>query len=250
MLRKSYLCQGNKNVCSEKDPTMNSIRKIGHRIFLFLAGSVIQSVELSAQTDLWQPEAEAPESRIVWKGDTVEIFAPKGLTLWYKEKISGNVVIRYDACIVNTGKAGERTSDLNCFWMASDPQAKDIWERMAERQGIFNRCYALRMYYMGYGGNYNTTTRFRRYDGNERGIREPEFRPGILQEYTDSAHLLEPNRWYHIRLECINGKVRYFINGTCLVDYTDAHPLTSGWFGFRTTFAHALLTNFQVLQKP
>ena len=26
------------------------------------------------------------------------------------------------------------------------------------------------MYYLGYGGNYNSTTRFRRYDGNEAAV--------------------------------------------------------------------------------
>ena len=35
---------------------------------------------------------------------------------------------------------------------------------------------------MGYGGNYNSTTRFRRYDGNEAGITDPKVRPAILKE--------------------------------------------------------------------
>lgn len=195
-------------------------------------------------------EAEAPESRVIWHTDTAEIFAPKGLTLWYKEKMTGNVIIRYDACVVNNGREGERTSDLNCFWMASDPKATDVWERMAERRGVFTRCYALQLYYVGYGGNSNTTTRFRRYTGDERGIAEPAYRPGILTEHTGREQLLEPNRWYRIQLEAVNGRVRYLIDGQCLADWTDEHPLTEGWFGFRTTWSHTLLTNFQFFQKP
>lgn len=201
-----------------------------------------------AQADRWTVEAEAPESRVTWHNDTADIVAPKGLTLWYRQPMAGNVVIRYEACVMNTGCPGERTSDLNCFWMASDPQAADIWERMGERRGVFTNCYALRLYYVGYGGNGNSTTRFRRYTGDERGIAESQFRPGILKEYTDREHLLEPNRWYSIRLECIDGRVRYFIDGQCLVDYRDEQPLTSGWFGFRTTLSHTRLTGFRYTQ--
>ena len=51
--------------------------------------------------------------------------------------------------------------------MASDPESPDdLWARAGWRSGIFARCYTLRLYYVGYGGNHNRTTRFRRYDGN------------------------------------------------------------------------------------
>lgn len=215
-----------------------------------------------AQEKYWRMEAEADDSRIIWRGDTAEILAPKGLTLWYKEKMTGNVVIEYDACIINRhiedvlpdikksiGSVEpcsyERTSDLNCFWMASDPQASNIWTHMKKRNGVFLNCYALQLYYMGFGGNYNSTTRFRRYDGDKRGVAEARFRPRIISEYTDEKHLLRPNHWYHVRLESIDGRVRYFIDGECLVDYLDPKPLKSGWFGFRTTLAHAKVCNFK-----
>ena len=66
----------------------------------------------------------------------------------------------------------------------------------------------------------------------------------IFTEYTDSAHLLIPNHWYHIELSCINGRVQYIIDGNRLVDYIDPSPLTSGWFGFRTTWSRAQITDF------
>ena len=45
------------------------------------------------------------------------------------------------------------------------------------------RClYSLQLYYLGYGGNHNSTTRFRRYDGDESGITNPKARPAILKE--------------------------------------------------------------------
>ena len=193
----------------------------------------------------WFVESESPDYRVSFSGDTCEIVSPKGLTLWRREKMHGNVTIEYDACVVCNGKRDERLSDLNCFWMASDPMYPDnIFERAGWRQGIFNRCYTLSLYYMGYGGNYNTTTRFRRYDGNAEGVKNAEKRPAVLKEYLDKEHLLEANKWYHIKIQNKDGNVRYYINGELLVDFDDPSPLTSGWFGFRTTLSKTRITNF------
>ena len=184
----------------------------------------------------WRVEAEKG-GYVKWLGDTVaDIHAPGGLTLWNTQKMQGNVVIEYDARIVSD----ERVSDLNCFWMASG----------GAKSGRFVDYYAQTMYYMGYGGNYNKTTRFRRYNGDSRGIEQPEYRPAILREYTDEAHMIKPDHWYHIRLEQIDGRVRYIIDGDCLVDFIDLHPLTEGFFGFRTTLAHAQLKGFSYRQLP
>ena len=118
----------------------------------------------------WKVESEAADCQIHFKGDTCEMIAPKGLTLWRKEKMHMGTTVEYDACVMDEGKAGDRLSDLNSFWLASDPHAKNLWTRATWRSGIFTRCYSLQMYYLGYGGNHNTTTRFRRYNGNEAGI--------------------------------------------------------------------------------
>ena len=184
----------------------------------------------------WRVEAEK-DGYVKWLGDSVaDIHAPGGLTLWNRQKLQGNVVIEYDARIVSD----ERVSDLNCFWMASG----------GAKSGKFVDYYAQTMYYMGYGGNYNKTTRFRRYNGDRRGITQAEYRPAILREYTDEAHLIKPDHWYHIRLEQIDGRVKYIIDGECLVDFIDMHPLTEGYFGFRTTLAHAQMKNFSYRQLP
>lgn len=199
----------------------------------------------------WVIESESPDYSVSFIGDTVELISPKGLTMWRRDKFSSDVIIEYDACIVNEGKECDRTSDLNCFWLASDPKAKDVFQRMAWRGGVFLNSYSMSLYYMGYGGNYNGTTRFRRYEGNDKAITNANLRPAILTEYTDSAHLLKPNHWYHIKLMQHNGRVMYFIDGKCLVSYLDPQPLTEGWFGFRTTWSRARMTNFKVTKpKP
>lgn len=193
----------------------------------------------------WKVESESPDYKVSFSGDTCEILSPKGLTLWRKEKMSGNVTIEYDACVAVEGKPGDRLSDLNCFWMASDPKASDIWKRMNWRNGVFVNCYSLQLYYLGYGGNYNSTTRFRRYDGNEAGVTDEKVRPGILKEYKDQDNLLTANKWYHIKIQNTDNRIRYYIDGKLLVDFYDPSPLTSGWFGFRTTLSRTRITNFK-----
>lgn len=198
----------------------------------------------------WKVESESPDYKVTFIGDTAEIVSPKGLTLWRKEKMNGRVTIEYDACIV-VEKEGDRLSDLNCFWMASDPTCPDnIWKREKWRNGIFLNCYSLQLYYMGYGGNYNSTTRFRRYDGNKAGITDPKARPAIWKEYTDADHLLKANHWYHIKITNEDNRISYYIDGKQLVDFRDAEPLTEGWFGFRTTLSRTRITNFRYECSP
>ena len=194
---------------------------------------------LHAQT--WKVEAEDAASAVTWKNGTATIMAPKGLTLWCEDKMEGNTVVEYEARILEDKRFKDeqghvRVSDMNCFWMA---------DQCGGYGGRFADNYALRTYYVGYGGNWNTTTRFRRYTGDRRGVEDAACRPAILKEYTDKTHLLEGNRWYKVRLEQKDGHARCFIDGELLVDYVDPKPLREGYFGFRTTMAVAQLRNFR-----
>lgn len=183
----------------------------------------------------WKVESESPDYKVSFNDGACEIVAPKGLTLWYKEKMQGDVVIEYDAIVYNE-KEGDRLSDLNCFWMASDPVKGSVFSRLKERGGVFANCAQMQLYYVGFGGNGNSTTRFRRYTG------EPD--PAIVKEYTDEEHLLKANHWYHIKLVAADGRVQYWIDGKLLFDYFDADPYTEGWFGFRTTLSRTAIKNF------
>ena len=201
--------------------------------FLIIASTLVCQNAMAQQD--WKIESEDSSAIVTWKKGTCDIVAPKGLTLWYTHKMEGNTIIEYEAAIVSD-KHIARISDLNCFWQA---------DKCGGYGGRFVDNYALSLYYMGYGGNHNTTTRFRRYNGDIRGVEDEAYRPRILKEYTDENHLLKANHWYKIRLEQINGRVRYYMDGELLVDYVDPQPLTSGYFGFRTTLAHARLRNFR-----
>lgn len=201
----------------------------------------------------WRVESESPDYQVSFRGDTCELTAPKGLTLWRKQKLSADCAVEYDVQVVVgtppfSGEGREETdrlSDMNCFWLASDPEAKDLWARAGWRSGIFARCYTLQMYYLGYGGNYNTTTRFRRYTGDALGVDSAGHRPAILTEYTDSAHLLRPNHWYHIKLQTAASRTQMWVDGQLIVNYLDPEPLSEGWFGFRTTLSRTRITNFR-----
>jgi rhamnogalacturonan endolyase len=179
---------------------------------------------------------------------SLDIIAFKGLTLWYRYPLNGNASISFQACVVDHGDSLDRVSDLNCFWMATDPEfPDDIFARKDFRQGIFGKYYSLKMYYMGYGGNSNTTSRFRKYDGDYQGFVSGNKRPDIIKEYVDKQHLLKPDHWYTINISVNEGHVKYTIDGEELVDYLDSEPLTRGWFAFRTTENHMKIRDFFIV---
>lgn len=257
---------------------MNAKRLFSHalRAALSMLG-LLGCLGARAQGTHWRIEAESPQTRVLLRGDTLDITSPQGLSLWWDEPLEAPCVVEYRACVVMEGGPSDRLSDLNCFWMATDPvvgvRTEDAGRLVGSplrgislRRGRFVESYRLQCYYVGYGGNYNTTTRFRRYDADTLGIAQPEHRPPILQEYTDSAHLLRPNHWYSVRLEVMPvrvegtaerqhgtpatqvARVRYIIDDEVLVDYVDSRPLLRGWFAFRTTWSHVRMTGWRVLK--
>lgn len=181
------------------------------------------------------------------KGGTVkvqekalDIDVPGGCTLWLKVSLSGAIMISYEATVVSAGGANDRVSDLNCFWMARDTRSpEDIFG--FQRSGKFSDYDQLTCYYVGQGGNTNTTTRFRRYIG-EKGNRP--LRPE--HDLSAKEFLLEPNVKQTIQLIAAGGVIAYYRDGRRIFSYEDAEPYTSGWFGFRTVTNHLRVENFRV----
>lgn len=196
----------------------------------------------------WRIEAEAG-CKTSFSGDTLELSTPEGLTLWLDRELSAPVEIEYDACVM-TGQPGDRLSDLNAFWMASDPASPSDFRKNSKGRGKFLNCYGMSLYYLGFGGNGNTTTRFRRYNGDRRGIEDANYRPAIEKEYTDADHLLKEGQWYHIRITADGFRTQFFINGERIVDFRDPEPLKKGYFGFRTTKSRTRITNFSYTENP
>jgi hypothetical protein len=187
----------------------------------------------------WTAESENGGAVEVRDGKLV-IDVPAGCTVWFKHVIDGPVMIEYDATLISAGGKNDRVSDLNCFWMARDARSPDD-VFATKRSGKFAEYNQLRAYYVGLGGNNNTTTRFRRYIGDK------ELRP-LLPEHDlrDQRDLLAPNVSQTIRLVANGNLIQYFRGDRKLFELIDPEPYTSGWFAFRTTSSHIEIRRFRV----
>ena len=120
--------------------------------------------------------------------------------------------------------------------MAGDPHNKNLFTR----NGVLESYDSLQLYYVGMGGNSNRTNRFRKYEGN--GERR------LVGEYTDTAHLLQANKTYHIAIVVKDGATSFWVDGQCYFNYKDPAPLQKGYFGFRSTKSHQEVSKFRVYQ--
>lgn len=188
-------------------------------------------------TALWKVELQPSPGSTVKAGDgKLVLQTGEGVTVWLRKKLAGNIIITYDRVIPINGDRFDRLSDLNQFFMAQEPTS----DTLINRNGQLDEYNNLSLYYIGVGGNYNTTTRFRKYDG--KGNRT------LLQEHLDSTYLLQNNKVYHIQTEVINGRIRFYINDQLFFDFKDAEPLIQGYFGFRSTKSHQEIENFKVFK--
>ena len=176
----------------------------------------------------------SPYSKVETKNRKLIIDVDHGATVWFKKKLSGNILIEYHRkVIVNKGR-NDRLSDLNQFWMATDPRRENVFTR----SGNFPEYNSLRLYYAGIGGNTNSTTRFRKYQGD--GERT------LLFDLQDKQHLLQPNKNYSIQIVVYKGTTKVFVDGEQYFSYTDNEPMTEGYFGFRTVKSHQEIDDFKV----
>lgn len=188
----------------------------------------------------WQVEQMADGTVNVDQGK-LEINDVSGCTVWLKKKFEGSIMIEYDVLLIQNGGQNDRVSDLNCFWMAIDPESpNDIFVNSEKRGGKFSNYDSLKLYYMGVGGNHNKTTRFRRYVGNGERPLLPE------HDLKESAYMLEGNKKYHIKIIANNGIIQYYRNNKLFLNYVDSNPYSSGYFGFRTVKNHMKIDDFRV----
>lgn len=187
----------------------------------------------------WVLEAEQPAARVVARGGVLDIDTPAGLTLWFKPRLSGPVAIEFDATAVAAGGPNDQVSDLNVFWMAANRDGSEPLSPF--RAGRFEAYNDLRTYYVGLGGNRNTTTRFRRYVG------DPANRP-LLPEHDLSTpeSLLVANRTQRITLIANGSHIEYRRDGRILFAWEDPEPYTAGWFALRTTKSHLRIERLRV----
>jgi hypothetical protein len=190
---------------------------------------------------LWNAELEKP-GRVEASKGVLNIDVPAGCTLWFRPELSGSIRVEYEATPVQAGGPNDRVSDLNCFWMASDARSpKDLFA--TRRSGRFKDYNQLRAYYVGQGGNSNTTTRFRRYIG------DAELRP-LLPEHDqrETTVLLKPNTAVSVALVAAGRTIRYYNGSTLIFDFQDPEPYTKGRFALRTVTSHLAVRKFRGLR--
>lgn len=205
------------------------------------AGKLIirENFKHALDTAQWQVELQDSVGAYVGaKNGKLILKTNGGVTVWLKKKLQGNLKISYDRSVVVKGGKMDRLSDLNQFWMASDPSNRNLFTRNGKLEAYDN----LQLYYVGMGGNYNTTTRFRKYDG--KGNRD------LIAEYADASHLLLANKIYHIELMVNDGVVSYRVDQQQYFSYKDENVLKSGYFGFRSTKSNQEISNLKVYQLP
>lgn len=187
----------------------------------------------------WTTELETP-GKVEAQNGVLTIDVSAGCTLWFRPELWGAVSIQYEARMVQAGEPNDRVSDLNAFWMATDARSpNDLFA--TRRSGKFSDYNQLRTYYVGQGGNSNTTTRFRRYIGD--AVDRP-----LLPEHDlrNAGVLLQPNVWQTVQLVALGNRIQYYRDGRLIFDFLDDAPYTRGHFGFRTTASHVELRNFRV----
>lgn len=204
---------------------------------VFAQAKVIFADNFKKDKGLWVSEFEQAETSSMKIGQgKLDVIATAGGSVWYKNKLQGNIMITYNATVVDAGGKNDRVSDMNTFWMASNPSSENI----NNQSGKFESYDNLHLYYAGIGGHDNETTRFRKYTGNGK--------KAVLKEYTDKEHLLEGNKKYAIKIMVNNGLVQYFVNDDLYWEYKDASPYKDGYFGFRTYISHQIYEDFKVYQ--
>lgn len=190
----------------------------------------------------WIVELQADSGNFVGINDgALEIDVPKGATVWYKHKLEGDILIEYKATVIDNDGPNDRVSDLNCFWMASDPRnTADLFDSPRKASGKFHDYDTLQLYYVGLGGHDNTKTRFRRYDGKGNKPLLPEHDLEYLSD------LIVPNKTCKIELVAMGNQVQFFRDGKLVYNFNDEFPYTQGWFGIRTIENHMTIDGFKV----
>ena len=187
----------------------------------------------------WHIEAEQP-GHISAANGILDVDVPAGATLWFKPRLEGAITIEFEATAVAEGGRNDQVSDLNVFWMANNVDGQQPVFAHA-RSGKFEEYNALLTYYVGLGGNRNTTTRMRRYIGDP--VLRP-LRPGY--DLAGVPYLLVPNQRQAIRLVADGRIIEYWRDGTRVFHMEDDAPYESGWFGFRTTYSHLRISHLRI----
>jgi Domain of unknown function (DUF6250) len=186
------------------------------------------------EAKLWATEKMPDTAELIQVKEGKLILDTKGgATVWLRQKLPANIRISYKRKLIMAGGINDRVSDLNQFFHAQDPPGGLTFNRKSR----FEEYDSLNLYYVGMGGNYNTSTRFRKYFQGDKKI---------LVDFADAPHLLEANRTYQIVIEVLNGLVSYTVDGVKFFEWKDPQPYLGGYFAFRSTKSRQEIDDLQI----
>ncbi len=183
----------------------------------------------------WRVEQEKPtQTHLVAGNQQLQIDSAGGLTLWLDKPLSGSYRISFSREVLAEGNSYDRLSDVNMFWAARDPMNPNLFTR----NGELSSYDSLEMFYAGIGGNWNTTSRFRYYDGlGERRL---------LTEYTSADRLLRAGHPYRMIIEVADNGTRLLVDDEEWFAATYSTPPAHGYFAFRTVWSRQIIRDFML----
>lgn len=199
---------------------------------------LIHSDDFTSGLSRWSVDLERG-GRVEARDGALHIDVPAGATVWFRTALEGPVMIEYQAVAVDEGGANDRVSDLNTFWMATDPSRPDGVP--FPRSGAFASYDTLLTYYVGQGGNGNTTTRMRRYIGE---VSNRPLLPG--HDLSGTEDLLTANAAQTVRLIADGDRIEYWRDDRRVFHMKDPAHYRRGWFAIRTTANHLKISDFRV----
>ena len=206
------------------------------------------------------------------KDGTLDCFVPdRGCTVWFREKLKTRVAMTYEVICpgAKDSDKGMQASDLNCFWMANDPEGQ-LFDRK-KFSGKFSDYDGMTSYYASTGGGRNTTTRMRRYPREVGG--KPVEHLALMARDGKPGFLIKPDRVMKVQLVAYDDVIQYIVNGELVYEVSGGDKIQvevredgekvlkdsvydlkrfpvykEGYFGFRMVGTHHIYSNFRVHQ--
>ena len=170
---------------------------------------------------------------------TNEIVLHHTSVVWYKHPFESPFVMEFETTPLQAPpKFTAGVSDSIWFWLASDPRHPDDFfaETAARNANPSLRSYLpLRFYWIDFGGNNNTTTRFR-----YNPLRQ------LIRQFSDAPRLLEKGRTYKIMIVANGPHQEYWCDGKRWAYFYDDDPPRSGHIGFRAFVADHRISNLRI----
>jgi hypothetical protein len=145
-------------------------------------------------------------------------------TAWFTEEMEGDVLITYQAHILDPVEA----KNINLFLMATAPDGSDILKLYFT--GSYPEYHKVPNYIWTFTGSH---TRFRR-------------DPGFVLLSEDKKTLPEPYKTYQLAVLIQDGLIRCFIDDRLVHSYRDPNPYRKGKLGFRTFHTRLWWDNLRV----